>query len=316
MGAYYTEYSEFLSALWPGLKVQKLSIDAGHNCPNRDGTLGTGGCIYCNNAAFSPAYCHEAGSVAAQIEEGKRFFARKYPDMKYLAYFQAYTSTHAPLSELINAYEEALDQRDVCGLVVGTRPDCMPEELLHYLKEVNSKRVPVIVEYGAETFNDKTLSLINRHHTADCIRETVCRTAEAGIPVGLHLILGLPGEDRSEMQRSVKEACALPISVLKFHQLQIVKGTPLSGIWHSIREGKPLSAAYTDFPDIKLFDLEDYLNLCVEIALSVPRQIAIERFTAQCPPALLEAPNWGLKNYQFTHKLYALLRKNTDTCNK
>lgn len=309
MGTYYTEYSEFLAGLWPGKKVQKLAIDAGHNCPNRDGTLGTGGCIYCNNAAFSPAYCHKAGSVAAQIEEGKRFFSHKYPEMQYLAYFQAYTSTHAPVAELIDAYEEALSQTDVCGLVVGTRPDCMPEELLSYLKAVNKERVPVVVEYGAETFNEQTLRLINRRHTATCVRNAVRETAEAGIAVGLHLILGLPGEDRNDMLASIKEACSLPVSVLKFHQLQVVKGTALSGIWHARQEGRRLPAEYTDFPEIIPFALDNYLNICAEIAAMVPKHIAIERFTAQCPPALLEAPNWGLKNYQFVHKLEALLRK-------
>lgn len=312
MGKYYTDYSDFLKRLLPGTKVQKLSIDAGHNCPNRDGTLGTGGCIYCNNAAFSPAYCHQGGSVTAQIEAGKSFFAHKYPQMEYLAYFQAYTSTHAPLHELIKAYEEAICTPGICGLVVGTRPDCMPEELLRYLSGVNRERMPVIVEYGAETFSDTTLQLINRHHTSESIYEAVRRTASAGISTGLHLILGLPGESRERMLTTVSEACQLPVSVLKFHQLQVVKGTVLSRIWHTQQDRTPPLQGYENFPKIETFTPEEYLSLCADIVEIIPREIAIERFTAQCPPSLLESPNWGLKNYQFAHKLEALLRSKSE----
>ena len=302
MNKFYMDYSEFLEQIWPGIKVQKLSVDAGHNCPNRDGTLGRGGCIYCNNSAFSPDYCHRAGSVREQIQEGKRFFARKYPQMRYLAYFQAYTSTHAPLRELIAAYDEALEDPEVVGLVIGTRPDCMPDELLEYLRKINAGRCPVIVEYGAETMHDRTLRLIKRHHDAECVRQAVLRTAAAGIRVGLHLIMGLPGETREDMLESVRQVCALPVSTLKFHQLQIVRDTPLANLYLSQQQD-----GSRQFPDIRLFTAEEYLELCVELTQLVPPHIAIERFTASCPPALLIAPAWGLKNYQFTHRLHALL---------
>lgn len=313
MGKHYTEYSEFLARLFPGLKVQKIAIDAGHNCPNRDGTLGHGGCIYCNNEAFSPPYCHTAGSVAAQIDEGRRFFARKYPDMRYLAYFQAYTSTHAPHAELLAAYEEAMAQPGVAGLVIGTRPDCMQPALLGYLARVNATRMPVIVEYGVETVHDSTLTLINRHHTSECARQAVRQTKEAGIPVGLHLIMGLPGESRDMMLQSVREVCSWGVDVIKLHQLQVVRDTPLWRLWQAQQTGAPMPPGYAGYPPVTTFGLDTYLGLCRDIVSLVPRSVAIERFTAQCPPALLAAPCWHIKNYQFTHRLQTMLQEDTQT---
>jgi len=311
----FTDYADFLARIFPGLKVQKLSIDAGHSCPNRDGTLGHGGCLYCNNSAFSPAYCHEAGSIASQIEAGKHFFARKYPHMQFLAYFQAYTPTHAPLPELIKAYEEAMSCPGICGLVIGTRPDCMPGTLLSYLADVNASRKPVIIEYGVETMHDATLKLINRRHSAGCSKQAILRTINAGLPVGAHLIMGLPGETRDQMLDTIREVCSLGTNILKLHQLQIVKGTPLHRIWLARQTGEPLPAPYPEFPEITTFDIETYIDLCAEIVGIIPRSTAIERFTAQCPPHLLAAPRWGLKNYQFTHRLLSriALGNNHDT---
>ena len=307
MGRFYTEYSDFLTRLFPGVKVQKISIDAGHNCPNRDGTLGRGGCIYCNNSAFSPSYCHTAGSVHAQIEQGRRFFARKYPSMQYLAYFQAYTSTHAPFAELQAAYEEALSCPGTVGLVIGTRPDCMPPALLDYLAEVNRSRVPVIVEYGVESLHDTTLDLIRRRHTAECALETIAATRHAGIPTGAHLIMGLPGESLQMMLHTVNLICARGIDILKFHQLQVVKGTALWEIWNALQNGLPLPSGFEDFPDVRTDSLEEYISLCRDIISLVPRTTAIERFTAQCPPQLLAAPSWGIKNHEFVNLLHSRL---------
>lgn len=304
----YTDYSDFLAKLFPGIKVQKLSIDTGRNCPNRDGTLGRGGCIYCNNSAFTPGYCHEAGSVSAQIEAGKSFFSHKYPRMQFLAYFQAFTSTHAPLHELIKAYEEAMSCAGICGLVIGTRPDCMPTELLEYLADINALKMPVVVEYGVETVHDSTLRLIHRRHDAATAREAIIRTANAGIPTGAHLIMGLPGESREQMLCTVRQVCSWGVSVLKFHQLQIVIDTTLHSIWQAQQSGTPLPEAYAGFPSVTTFSVDEYLDLCAEIVGLVPRDIAIERFTAQSPPELLAAPCWGVKNYQFTHRLLARLR--------
>ncbi|MCM1004766.1 MAG: TIGR01212 family radical SAM protein [Prevotella sp.] len=303
----YTDYSDFLAKLFPGIKVQKLSINADNSCPNRDGTIGTGGCIYCNNASFSPSYCHSPGGIAAQIEEGKKFFRRKYPKMKYLAYFQSYTSTHAPIADLIEAYEDAMNSPDICGLVIGTRPDCMPEELLSRLSRINRTRMPVIVEYGVESVHDSTLDLINRHHTSLCAKETVRRTAAEGISVGIHLIMGLPGETPEQMKQTVLEVCTWPISIIKFHQLQIIKDTKLYSLWE--KQNRENQTDTVDFPVITTFTPDTYLQLCCELISIIPSSIAIERFTAQCPPELLAAPRWNLKNYEFTHRLNNLLSK-------
>lgn len=307
----YTDYSDFLGRLFPGKKVQKLSIDAGHSCPNRDGTLGTGGCLYCNNKAFSPSYCHAEGSVRTQIQEGKKFFARKYPQMQFLAYFQAYTSTYAPLQELLKAYAEAMESPDICGLVIGTRPDCMSDALLSSLVKIHTSRMPVIVEYGVESLHNRTLTLIHRRHSAECAVNTILRTRQAGLPVGAHIIMGLPSESRADMLSTVRGLCALGVDVLKFHQLQIVKDTPLHTIWCAQQNGAPIPSAYKDFPEINTFSVEEYLELCAEIVKIVPRTTVIERFTAQCPPQLLAAPRWGLKNYQFVHLLQNRLKKYT-----
>ena len=186
-----------------GFKAQKISINAGFTCPNRDGRVGTGGCTYCNNQTFNPDYCHTDKSIRQQLEEGKQFFGRKYPEMKYLAYFQAYTNTYAELDELRQKYEEALSVDDVVGLVIGTRPDCMPAALLDYLTELN-QRTFLIVEYGIESIYDSTLQRINRGHDYACTQRAIEATASRGIWVGGHIILGLPGESRDEMIREAE----------------------------------------------------------------------------------------------------------------
>ena len=220
--------------------------------------------------------------------------------MQYLAYFQAYTSTHAPFAELQAAYEEALSCPGTVGLVIGTRPDCMPPALLDYLAEVNRSRVPVIVEYGVESLHDTTLDLIRRRHTAECALETIAATRHAGIPTGAHLIMGLPGESLQMMLHTVNLICARGIDILKFHQLQVVKGTAL-------QNGLPLPSGFEDFPDFRTFSLEEYISLCRDIISLVPRTTAIERFTAQCPPQLLAAPSWGIKNHEFVNLLHSRL---------
>mgnify|MGYP000367692173 CR=1 FL=1 len=187
----YNEFNVFLKKHFSH-KVQKISLNAGFSCPNRDGTVGWGGCTYCNNQTFNPAYCDMGKSITVQMEEGKAFFAHKYPEMKYLAYFQAYSNTYAGLDELKRKYEEALSVQDVVGLVIGTRPDCMPDTLLDYLEEIN-KYVFLIVEYGIESTNDVTLQRINRGHTYAVAEEAIRRTAERNIYTGGHVILGLPG---------------------------------------------------------------------------------------------------------------------------
>ena len=285
MNPYYKDYSEFLAEHFDG-KVQKLSVDVGFTCPNRDGSAGTGGCIYCNNRAFSPDWDKRHTPVAEQVARGKRFFGKKYPDMKYLAYFQSYTSTYASPDSLIALYNEALDQDDIVGLIIGTRPDCMPDSLLDRIGSLDTK---IFIEYGAESSHDSTLSLINRCHTWQATVDAVHRTAARGIPVGLHLILGLPGEDEEMMTTTVERVSSLPVSTVKFHQLQILRGTTLEKMAPML--------------DIPAFTAEEYAALCARLLGYLRSDIAVERFVAQAPDDMLLSPRWGLKNYQFTSLL-------------
>ena len=285
----YCDYGDFLRRYFD-CKVQKIAIDAGFACPNRDGSKGVGGCIYCNNQSFNPAYCQTKITVAEQIARGKEFFARKYPEMKYLAYFQAYTNTYAQLSTLKELYEEALRQSDVLGIIIATRPDCMPDELLTYLSEL-SKTHFVMVEYGVETSHDATLKLINRGHTWADVEDAVTRTAEAGVLCGAHLILGLPGEDMEHFIATAKRISALPLHTVKMHQLQVIRGTRLAKMW---ADGEVV---------LKDWSADEYIDVCIEVLKHLRSDLAVERFVSQSPADLLICPRWGLKNYEFTNRL-------------
>ena len=208
-------------------RIQKVSIDAGFTCPNRDGTKGTGGCTYCNNKTFKPTYCNLATSVSDQIQKGVDFFAKKYKSMRFLAYFQAYTNTYAPLENLKVIYEEALSHPKIVGLVVSTRPDAVSEELLDYFKGL-SQRVYIMLEFGVESHLDRTLQAINRGHTFTESVWALKETAKRGINNCAHMILGLPGENRDELLEQSKVISQLPVKNLKLHQLQIHKGTVLA----------------------------------------------------------------------------------------
>lgn len=285
----YKDFSGFMSAYFP-FKVQKISLNAGFTCPNRDGSKGRGGCTYCNNQTFNPAYCHTDKSITQQLEEGKQFFARKYPDMKYLAYFQAYTNTYGELERLMDMYEEALRVDDVVGLVIGTRPDCMPESLLDYLEKLNSETF-LLVEYGIESTNDETLRRINRGHDFACTVDAIKRTAARGILTGGHIILGLPGETREEIIRQCRTLSDLPLTTLKMHQLQLIRGTKMA------RE-------YATNPDdFHLFSVDEYIDLVIDCVEHLRPDLVLERFASQSPKHLLIAPDWGIKNFEFTHKV-------------
>ncbi|MCD8393641.1 MAG: TIGR01212 family radical SAM protein [Bacteroidales bacterium] len=301
MGQYYTTYAEFLAKHFPW-KMQKLSVDIGATCPNRDGRIGRGGCAYCTNASFVPAYCDPSDSVAEQLRKGKDFFGRKYSDMHYLAYFQAHTSTDQPVDQFLACVREAVAVDGVEGVVIGTRPDCMPQPLLEALAGLDTW---VMIEYGAESANDATLARVNRCHTwADTV-DAVQRTAALGIPVGLHLIAGLPGETLDDALTTVGLACQLPISVLKLHQLQILRGTPLA-----LMESEPSPQEHgsrLETGSISQLSLDDYLRFCAQVTRIVPRTIAIDRWVSSAPSSLLISPRWSLKNYQFTHLLQSLL---------
>lgn len=285
----YNDFGNFLRQTFP-FKVQKISIDAGFTCPNRDGTKGTGGCTYCNNRTFSPEYCRTVKSMSSQMDEGIRFFSRKYPAMKYLAYFQAYTNTYGSLHELRAKYEEALSHPDVAGIIVGTRPDCMPDDLLDYFTDL-SRKTFVMIEYGIESTLDGTLTRINRGHTYAEAADAVCRTAGRGIPVGAHLILGLPGESREDMLQHADRLSELPLTTLKLHQLQLIRHTRMA-------------AEYAAHPEeFRLYTADEYIDLVIDFLERLSPDIVVERFVSQSPKELLIAPDWGLKNFEFTAKV-------------
>ena len=290
---YYCDYGTWIRSRFP-FRVQKISVDAGFTCPNRDGRISTGGCIFCNNRTFNPSYCDSRHSISQQLEEGKRFFARKYPDMKYLAYFQAYTNTYDSLARLQALSEEALSVDDVVGLVIGTRPDCVSDELLDYLSALN-QRTFLIVEYGIESANNLTLQFINRGHTFEQSREAISRTHQRGILTGGHIILGLPGEDAEESIRQASLISALDLDILKIHQMQVIRGTALEKIY----EQKPFY----------IYTPEEYIKLIARYIQHLRKDLVLERFVSQSPEELLVAPHWGLKNYEFTNLLVNYLRQ-------
>ncbi len=285
----YRDFAEFLSARFP-FKVQKISINAGFTCPNRDGSKGRGGCTYCNNQSFSPGYGKPTKTISEQMADGIQFFSRKYPEMKYLAYFQSYTNTYDSLETLTDKYEEALSYPGVVGLIVGTRPDCMSPELLDYF-EALSKKTFVMVEYGVESTLNRTLERVNRQHTFEESAEMIHLTAERGITVGAHMILGLPGETREEILSHADVLSELPLTTLKLHQLQIIRGTAMAKEFRLLPES------------FHLFELDEYIDLCVDFAERLNPDIYIERFTSQSPKKLLIAPAWDQKNHVVTEKI-------------
>lgn len=287
--SYYKEFGELLKKHFD-YKVQKISINAGFTCPNRDGSKAVGGCTYCNNQSFSPGYGGSRKTVTQQLDEGIAFFSHKYPEMKYLAYFQSYTNTYDSLDKLIALYEEALAYPNVVGLIIGTRPDCMPDELLEYFAELNKKTF-LIIEYGLESTIDTTLDFINRGHSHAESVEAIKKTAAKGIYTGAHLILGLPHESREEILSHADVISKLPLTTVKLHQLQLIKGTVMA-------------RQYREHPDwFNLFKVDDYIDLAIDFAERLNPDFVIERFISQSPKNLLIAPDWGLKNFEFTAKV-------------
>lgn len=282
------EYKEFGPWLYSqlGFKAQKISVNAGFTCPNRDGRVGIGGCTYCNNQTFNPDYCKTNRTISQQLEDGKMFFGKKYPNMKYLAYFQAYTNTYGDIEELQSKYDEALSVDGVVGLVIGTRPDCVSRRLLDYFSELN-KHTFLIIEYGIESVYDRTLQRINRGHDFNCTCKAVEETVSRGIFVGAHLILGLPGESRDDMVREAEIISELPVTTLKLHQLQLIKGT---------RMAEEFNANPSDF--IR-FTADEYADLVVDFINHTREDMVFERFVSQSPASLLAQPGWGMKNYEF-----------------
>ncbi len=288
MAFLYNNYNQKLKDKFEG-RVQKISINAGFTCPNRDGVKGVGGCTFCNNQTFFPNYCMPEKSVTQQMCEGMQFFSR-YEGQHYLAYFQAYTNTYASLDELKRLYEPVLEMDNVIGIVIGTRPDCVDERLLDYFAELN-KHCYIMLEYGVESTNNATLVRINRGHSYDKSQWAINQTAARDINTGAHMILGLPGEGISDCLQHAQKLNELPLDMIKLHQLQIVKGTTLAKQWQSGEE------------DIQLFDVDEYIELCIQFLENLKPSIGIERFVSQSPKGMLLAPDWGLKNFEFVAKL-------------
>lgn len=291
----YRDFADYLAAHFP-YKVQKISVNAGFTCPNRDGSKGLGGCTYCNNQSFSPGYGKPTKTITEQMADGVQFFSRKYPEMQYLAYFQSYTNTYDSLESLTQKYDEALAYPGVVGLIVGTRPDCMPEELLDYF-EALSKKTFVLIEYGVESTLNRTLERVNRQHSYEESAAMIRKTAERGIPVGAHMILGLPGESEKEILCHADRLSELPLTTLKLHQLQIIRYTAMA------REYRLLPESF------RLFESDEYVDLCVSFAERLHPDIHIERFTSQSPKRLLIAPDWGMKNHEMTARIIKRFRE-------
>lgn len=289
----YNDYGAWMRRQFP-FRVQKISIDAGFSCPNRDGHISHGGCTFCDNRTFNPSYCQPSKSITEQITEGKEFFRHKYPDMKYLAYFQAFSNTYATLDTLQRRYEEALSAEDVVGIVIGTRPDCVSDEILNYLESLNQQTF-MIVEYGIESVSNDTLRRVNRGHNFECSRRAIIKTHNRGILTGAHIILGLPGESAEDNVRQADIISALPIDILKLHQLQIIRGTQLAAEY----ERQPFN----------LYTADEYIDLCRRYIERLRPDMVLERFVSQSPKELLVAPKWGLKNYEFANRFVNYMKR-------
>ncbi|MEI8226174.1 MAG: TIGR01212 family radical SAM protein [Bacteroidota bacterium] len=289
----FNAYSNYFRRIY-GARVQKVSIDAGFTCPNRDGTKGSGGCTYCNNDAFNPSYCLPSKSVSQQIEEGVEFHKWRYSEaVSYLAYFQAYSNTYAPLEILKKRYEEALSYPGVVGLIIGTRPDCIDEEKLAYLEDL-SQRCYLAVEYGIESCYNKTLKRINRGHSFEDAVRAVERTSALGINTGAHFIFGLPGETREEMLNQASIISGLPLTTVKFHQLQVIKGTTMEKEFQNNPD------------DFELFTWEEYLDFFISFLERLNPAFVVERFTGEAPPRFLTGEGWGKKR---TDQIVNLIEK-------
>lgn len=284
----YNDFSSFIRRKF-NARVQKVSIDAGFTCPNKDGTKGVGGCTYCNNNTFNPDYCKPVKPIKQQIDEGIDFFSKKYKVQKYLAYFQAFTNTYAPLVDLKKMYEEALEHQDVIGLVIATRPDSIKDEVLDYLEGLAAKGNFIKLEFGLESTKNETLEAINRCQTHEEAVDAFTRADGRGLHLGGHLILGLPGETKDDMLEHARKISKLPINTLKIHHLQIVKHTMMA-------------VQFKKNPEMFTFmQLDEYIDFVVDFVEKLNPDIIVERFFSESPASMLIYPQYGLKNFEVKH---------------
>jgi len=293
--------TEYLATIFPG-RVRKIAVNAALGCPNRDGTLGLEGCVYCNNAAFNPAYAALSphAGISAQLQRGISFSSRKGSCYGYLAYFQSYTGTYGPTARLTELYEEALAFPGVKGLVIATRPDCIAPDLMDWMERRFGRLAPhghphLLVEIGVESTLDSTLKAINRHHTFGCASQCIEELARRGIDTGVHLILGLPSETPHDYVLHARRISQLPVRTVKLHQLQIVRDTPLA-------------RRYAQDPQsIRLFSAAEYARVVADFILAARSDLYYDRFVSETPSELLVAPRWGLKPQVFTALVDQLL---------
>ena len=293
----YNDFSSWLHRQFTDFNVQKIAVDAGFTCPNRDGSKGVGGCSFCLNNAFHPNYCTPDQPLFQQIDEGIEFHRVRYRHaQRYIAYFQPYSNTYAPVERLQELYAEALSHPLIEGLVIGTRPDCIDEEKLDLLKSIEEDGKRVIIEYGIESCYDKTLERIGRGHDFDCARRAVEATAKRGLTQCAHFIFGLPGETLQMMMDEADIINTLPLTSVKFHQLQIIKGTRMEEVFRTQRQ------------DFHEFTLDGYLDFMAEFIPRLRNDIYIDRFASEVPPRYLSPlqKGWGLIRYQ---ELLAMLRE-------
>jgi len=284
----YNDFSSFIRRKFNG-RVQKVSINAGFTCPNKDGTKGVGGCTYCNNNTFNPDYCQPIKPIKQQIDEGIEFFSKKYKTQQYLAYFQAFTNTYALLADLKKMYEEALLHEDVIGLVIATRPDSVKDEVLDYLQELAAAGNFIKLEFGLESTKNETLEVINRCQTHEEAIDAFSRAKGRGLHLGGHLILGLPGESKADMLEHARMVSELPINTLKIHHLQIVKHTMMA-------------VQFKKTPEMFTFmELDEYIDFVVDFIELLNPEIIIERFFSESPARMLIYPKYGLKNFEVKH---------------
>lgn len=293
----YNSYTGYFRRLF-GRRMQKLSVDAGFSCPNRDGRIATGGCTFCNNGAFTPSYCSRGLSITRQIEEGIAFHRWRYREaQRYLVYFQSFSNTYAPLEVLRERYEEALAHPDVAGLIIGTRPDCVDEAVLDYLAELARERY-VAVEYGIESVYDASLRAVNRGHDFATAERAVRMTTERGLACGAHFIMGLPGETDEMILEGVKAINRLNLTTVKFHQLQIFRDTAMA-------------QEFDEHPDrFRFWTVDAYIDLVVELLRRLRPDVVVERFASEAPPRYHHGPNWGLiRNEELWRRLEERLRE-------
>ena len=289
-GKRYNDFSSYIKSQFSE-RVQKVSLDTGFTCPNRDGSKGVGGCTYCNNNTFNPYYCKPSKTITQQLDEGIAFFAKKYKTQKYLAYFQAYTNTYADIELVKELYNEAINHPGVVGLVIGTRPDCINEELVDFLENLAKDKF-ISLEFGVESTLNRTLDLVNRCHSYEETIEAYELAKDKGIHLGAHMIIGLPGENKEDILNHAKKLNKLPIKTLKLHQLQVVKHTMMA---IQLKENPEM---------FELFSAEEYIDLITEFVALLRPDIIIERFISESPAHLLIAPQWnGMKNFEIVAKI-------------